>query len=201
MRFDAIVIGVSAGGFRVLNTIIGRINHQFSIPIVIVQHISATAENYIVKHLSDKTNLIVKEIEEKESLRPGTVYFAPPNYHVMVERNKTLSLTVGKRVSYARPSIDVLFDSAAEAYLERLLGIILTGANSDGSEGCRRIKQWGGTVWVQDPDEAEFDEMPQSVINNRVYDKIFTIDELIEHINGLIVEEGCSGRKNENLNG
>ena len=183
MIIDAIVIGVSAGGFKVLEKLITGLKGELKTPIIIVQHISSLAENYIVTYLNERTELHIKEVEEKEDIQAGTVYMAPPNYHILVERNRTLSLTVDKRVSYARPSIDVLFETAAEVYQHKLLGIILTGANSDGTHGCKIVKQWGGIVFVQDPDEAEFNEMPLSVIRENAQDRIVTIDVLIEFIN------------------
>jgi len=183
MTIDAIVIGVSAGGFKVLEKLITGLKRDLTTPIIIVQHISSLAENYIVTYLDERTELYVKEVEEKENIQAGTVYIAPPNYHILVERNKTLSLTVDKRVSYARPSIDVLFETAAEVYQHKLLGVVLTGANSDGTHGCKAVKKWGGMVVAQDPDEAEFNEMPLSVIQENVQDRIMTINALIEFIN------------------
>ncbi|WKY48127.1 chemotaxis protein CheB [Eubacteriaceae bacterium ES3] len=183
MGFDAIVVGVSAGGFKVLEKLITGLRNDLLNPVIIVQHIGTNAENYIVTYLNEQTPLKVKEIEEKEIIRGGTIYFAPPNYHVLVERDKRFSLTTEKRISYARPSIDILFETAAEAYLDRLLGIVLTGANSDGKNGCRAIKKWGGHVLVQDPDEAEYSEMPLSVIEDSQQDEIMSIAEMIDYIN------------------
>jgi len=185
MTIDAIVIGVSAGGFKVLEKLIKGIKDDLKIPIIIVQHISSLAENYIVTYLNERTEMHIKEVEEKEDIRARTVYMAPPNYHILVERNKTLSLTVDKRVCFARPSIDVLFETAAEAYMSKLLGVVLTGANSDGTNGCKTVKKWGGTVFVQAPDDAEFDEMPRSVMRAKAYDRAVTIDELIAFINHI----------------
>ena len=185
MEIEAIVIGVSAGGFKTLEKLILGLKEDLRVPIVVVQHIGASSENYIVTYLNEKSGLTIKEVEEKEAVLGGTVYFAPSNYHVLIERNRTFSLTVGEKVCFARPSIDVLFESAAEAYPDQLLGIILTGANSDGTNGCRDIKACGGVVIVQDPDEAEFKEMPLSVINRDYQDAVLTIDEMIKVINEI----------------
>lgn len=185
MHIEAIVIGVSAGGFKTLDKLIMGLREDIQVPIIVVQHIGASSENYIVTYLNDKSPLNIKEVEEKEWIIGGTVYFAPSNYHVLIERNKTFSLTVEEKVSFARPSIDVLFESAAEAYPDQLLGLVLTGANSDGTNGCRAIKACGGLVFVQNPDEAEFMDMPLSVIRNHYQDAVMTIDEMIDVINKI----------------
>lgn len=189
MDYDAVIIGTSAGGFKTLETLVSCIEVGLKVPIIIVQHISPSAENYIVNYLSERTDLNIKEVDEKEKVVGGTIYFAPPNYHILLERDKTISLSVEKRVSYSRPSIDVVLETAAETYLHRLLGVILTGANSDGTKGCEVVKHWGGTIFVQDPKEAEFDEMPLSVIKTGKYDMIITIQKLIEFINQNLCEK------------
>ncbi|MFV0358081.1 MAG: chemotaxis protein CheB [Bacteroides thetaiotaomicron] len=185
MSEQAIVIGASAGGFKALEKLITGLKPSLTLPVIVVSHIASKAENYIVTYLNDKTDIRVKEVSEKEQIKGGTVYFAPPNYHVLVERNKSLSLTTEKPVSYARPSIDVLFETAAETYLDKLWGIILTGANSDGENGCRAIKKWGGYVLVQDPAEAEYQEMPMAVIRAGLQDRIVTIGEMVDLINEI----------------
>ncbi len=116
----------------------------------------------MVKHLNDICNINVYEAEEKEKVLPGNAYIAPPNYHLLVEGDETLSLTVEPKVNYARPSIDVLFDSAANVYGSGLIGIILTGANRDGSNGLKRIKELGGITIVQDPRTAKSNAMPMA---------------------------------------
>src|ERR1035437_1257630 len=116
MNYEAIVIGVSSGGMNAMKVMFSLLPKEFNTPIIIVQHISAQSENLWIKLLNDTSNLFIKEADEKESIEHGKVYIAPPNYHLLIERNKTFSLTVDERVNYARPSIDVLFESAAEAY-------------------------------------------------------------------------------------
>jgi len=153
---------------------------EFNTPIIIVQHISAQSENLWIKLLNDKSNLFIKEADEKESIEHGKVYIAPPNYHLLIERNKTFSLTVDERVNYARPSIDVLFESAAEAYKNKLIGVILTGSNNDGTNGMKRIKECGGLTIVQDPTTAESAYMPASAIAVVQMDYILTLENIMK---------------------
>jgi two-component system chemotaxis response regulator CheB len=154
-KYDAVVIGSSAGGLNALKTIFQGLDGTFPLPVIIVQHISPDSDNYLIHILNDMNKLKVKEADEKESPVAGTAYIAPPNYHLLVESDGTFTLTVDERVNYARPSIDVLFETAAEAWRGKLIGIILTGANNDGSKGLKRIKELGGLAVVQDPETAE----------------------------------------------
>ena len=115
MNYKAIVIGVSSGGMNAMKILFSSLPVGFSIPIVMVQHISPRSDNKWIALLNDKSNLTIKEADEKEKIESGNVYIAPPNYHLLIERDKTFSLTIDERVNFARPSIDVLFESAAEA--------------------------------------------------------------------------------------
>lgn len=178
MKYEAVVVGASAGGMEALKTILTALPDSFPIPLVIVQHTSPQSDNYLIRYLNKLCPLNVKEADEKESILSGNVYIAPPNYHLLVERNKTLSLTVEPKISYSRPSIDVLFQSAAEAYTDKLIGIILTGANSDGSTGLKRIKELGGLTIVQEPKSAEVSVMPAAAINVVNVDYILNLSEI-----------------------
>ena len=164
MIYDAIVMGVSSGGLKALKIIFSRLPKDFNTPIIIVQHINPHSESLWVKLLNGKSNLEIKEADEKESIEPGNVYIAPPNYHLLIEKNKTFTLTVDERVNFARPSIDVLFESAADAYRNKLIGIVLTGSNNDGTNGIKRIQEYGGLVVIQDPKTAESAYMPASAM-------------------------------------
>ena len=128
--------------------------------------------------LNESCPLTVKEADEKEPIKPGFVYIAPANYHLLVEQNKTLSLSIDSKVCYSRPSIDVLFETAAEAYLSGLIGIILTGANDDGTIGLKKIKEKGGLTIAQDPATAESGVMPLSAIRENVVDQILPLAEI-----------------------
>lgn len=180
MQYEAIVIGVSSGGMNVLKIISSSLPVHFNIPIIIVQHLSAHSDSHWIKLLNEKSHLNVTEADEKEKIKKGNIYIAPPNYHLLIEKDKTFSLTIDERVNFARPSIDVLFESAAEAYTNKLIGIVLTGSNSDGSKGIKRIKDCGGLVIIQDPETAESEYMPKSAIATIVPDYILPLEDIIE---------------------
>lgn len=163
-NFRAVVIGVSTGGVQALSSLLGHLPAHFPVPILIVQHIGAETGDGLARLLNRHSALRVKEADEQDELIPGTVFLAPANYHLLVEAGGTLSLSADAPVSYARPSVDVLFESAAEAFGAQLIGIILTGANFDGSRGLARIKQKGGIAIVQDPADAEAAQMPQAAL-------------------------------------
>ncbi len=180
MKYKAIVIGSSAGGLTALRTLLTMLDKEFKIPIIIVQHTSPSSDNYITTYLNDQCELEVKEADEKETIKNGYVYFAPPNFHLLVEENLTLSLSIDERVNYARPSVDVLFDTAADTYREKLIGIVLTGANNDGSKGLNKIKEYGGLTIVQDPKTAEVDSMPLAAIKATKVDHILSLRKIGE---------------------
>jgi len=180
MNYEAIVIGVSSGGMSAMKIMFSLLPKSFNIPIIIVQHIGVHSDNRWIKILNDTSNLRIKEADEKEKIEQGHVYFAPPNYHLLIEKDKTLSLTIGERVNFARPSIDVLFESAAEAYKIKLIGIILTGSNNDGTKGIKRIQECRGLTIVQDPETAESSFMPESAIAAIKPDYILPLEKIIE---------------------
>jgi two-component system chemotaxis response regulator CheB len=154
-KYEAIVIGTSIGGLHAISTLLEEIPANYPLPIIIVQHRSKTPRDLLEEILQIKTKVKVKQADEKEEIENGVVYIAPPDYHLLIENNKTFSLTVDELDSFSRPSINVLFESAASVYKEKLIGIILTGANNDGSQGVQSIYKNNGLVIVQDPDEAK----------------------------------------------
>ncbi|MFH2050186.1 MAG: chemotaxis protein CheB [bacterium] len=176
--YSAIVIGVSAGGMNALKTILSVLPANFSLPIIIVQHMAADSDSYLISYLNERSSVKVKMAEIREEIKGNTVYIAPPAYHLLIEDDYTFSFTADPYVNYARPSIDVLFETAASAYGSQLVGIILTGANSDGSKGLKDIKDYGGLTLVQDPKTAESDCMPLSAINTVDVDYILNLDEI-----------------------
>ena len=180
MSYEAIVIGVSSGGMKAMKIMFSHLPKGFKTPIIIVQHISAHSDSQWIQLLNDTYNVDIKEADEKEKIENGKVYFAPPNYHLLIEKDKTFSLTIDERVNYARPSIDVLFESAAEAYKNKLIGIILTGSNSDGTNGIKRIQECGGLAIVQDPKTAEATYMPISAISAIQPDYILSLEDIIK---------------------
>jgi two-component system chemotaxis response regulator CheB len=185
----AIVMGVSAGGLAALTAILPNLSHHLNLPILIVQHLSPDSDDFLAAHFNKICLLAVKEAEDKEPILNNTIYFAPANYHLMVEQDKTIALSTAEQVHFSRPSIDVLFETAAEAYLDGLVGIILTGANSDGTMGIRRIRQLNGFVIAQSPESAEMDIMPLAAINQAGVDKILDLQEIAPYINGITVKE------------
>ncbi|TGK02057.1 chemotaxis protein CheB [Leptospira selangorensis] len=178
MRYGAIVIGVSSGGLNALGKILPSLPQNYPIPIVIVQHVSPRSDGYWVESMDKVCKLFVKEADEKESIERGTIYLAPANYHLLVEQDRTFSLSTEAKVNFARPSIDVLFESAAEVYGKELIGLILTGSNSDGALGLKKIKEEGGLTIVQDPETAESSAMPAHAISTTSVDYILPLEEI-----------------------
>ena len=189
MEYKLIVIGASAGGMEALKNLLPVFPPAFPVPIVIVQHISSLSNGFMIQYLNSISSVRVKEAEEKESLCAGTVYFAPPNYHLLIEDDQTLSLTVEKKVNYARPSIDVLFESAAYTYGNALIGVVLTGANNDGAKGLATIKKAGGYTIVQSPETAYSDSMPRSAIGAATPDMIIPIEEIAIVLRDLFMKK------------
>jgi len=162
--YSAVVIGASAGGTNALQQILPRLPANFPIPIIIAQHLHPLQDGAAIIHYSGGSPLTVKDADEKESIRPGFVYFAPPNYHLLVEADYTFSLSIDPKVNFTRPSVDVLFESAADAYGAGLIGIVLSGANQDGAAGLLYIKKHGGLTIAQDPADAEVSYMPRAAV-------------------------------------
>jgi len=180
MQYEAIVIGVSSGGMNALKYLFSELPADYLIPIIIVQHVSAHSDNEWIKTLNNTSNLNIKEADEKEKIETGNVYIAPANYHLMLEKDKTFSLTIDERVNFARPSIDVMFESAAEAFQKKLIGIVLTGSNSDGAKGIKRISELGGLAIIQDPETAESPTMPSSAIAAVQPDYILSLEKIVQ---------------------
>lgn len=178
-----IVIGGSAGVGTLINKILNSLPKEFIIPIIIVRHtLHDDINETYMNILSDKFSINVCEPEDKEPLRDSTVYIAPAGYHLMIEEDMTFSLNVDEKIHYSRPSIDVLFESAASVFGEHLIGILLTGSNSDGAFGLEKIKTLGGTILIQNPETAEFSYMPESAVMRCNVDKTYIIEEIIEII-------------------
>lgn len=180
VKYHAIVIGASAGGLLTLKKMLPELPSDFPCPVIVVQHVSPQSDGYFIKMLDELCSLKVKEAEDTEKIASGTIYFAPPDYHLLLERDHTLTLTLDEKVNYSRPSIDVLFETAAEAFGSHLIGIILTGANADGSKGLLKIKQYGGFTIVQEPKEAENPVMPEKAIRLTMPNLIAEMDEIVQ---------------------
>lgn len=178
LRYKAVVVGSSAGGINALIKVLSVLPADFPIPIIVVQHLHPESGHHLANILSAKSALKIKQADEKELIKQGWVYLAPPNYHLLIEEDFTFSFSLDAPVNYSRPSIDVLFESAIYAYRQHLIGIILTGANNDGSRGVKKIKEQGGFVIVQDPNTAEADTMPKAAISMTTIDKILPLQEI-----------------------
>ncbi len=175
---DAVVIGASAGGLAALSALVTGLPRTFRLPLLMVQHVPPTGPTQLVEIFQRKTELKVKEADDKEPVRGGTLYFAAPGYHLLVEEDLSLSLSQDDAMHFSRPSIDVLFESAADAWGERVAGILLTGANEDGAAGLQAIKQAGGLTVVQDPLEAEVPTMPLAALQRFAPDHILPLCDI-----------------------
>jgi two-component system chemotaxis response regulator CheB len=164
MRYKAVMIGVSAGGIEALKAVLPALPAAFPLPIAIVQHRDERSDGFLAAYLDQICKITVSEAEDKEPLCAGHAYLAPAGYHLLVESDHSFSLSVDARVNYACPSIDVLFESAADVFAGALIGIIMTGANADGAEGLRAIKACGGLAIVQNPETAQAIAMPQAAL-------------------------------------
>ncbi len=164
-EISALVIGASAGGVQALTRLLPKFGKDTKFAIICVIHLPPDAQNLIPEILKDTCSLVVKEAESTEDVKEGIIYIAPPGYHLSVEPNRRFSLSTEEPVHYCRPAIDVLFSSAATVFKKRLVGILLTGANSDGALGLKEIASRGGYTIVQDPDEADFKDMPTAALN------------------------------------
>jgi len=187
MRYSVVAIGTSWGGLAALTKLLGALPGDFELPIVVVQHRGTDAERLLGQLLQDATDLTVCEIEDKDSLKPGTVHVAPANYHVLFD-DGYLSLTIEEPVRFSRPSIDVMLGSAADAYGPNAIGVVLTGANDDGSRGLAQIAARGGKVLVQDPKTAEIPIMPIAAINAVPTAEIVPLDRLAKRLMELSKE-------------
>lgn len=178
----AIIIGASAGCLDALSKILPLLPADYPYPIMVVVHLPSDKDSLMAKLLNEKCTLTVQEAEDKDPLMAGHVYIAPPNYHLLVEKEEIISLSIEEEVNYSRPSIDVSFLSAADIYGSRLIGIILTGANNDGAEGLAAIAAKGGTTIVQDPDEAYIATMPESALTACPDARIMNLFNITEYL-------------------
>ncbi|RHX79266.1 chemotaxis protein CheB [Leptospira yasudae] len=182
MKYEAIVVGVSSGGLNAMKTIFSALPADYEIPLIVVQHLSPRSDGEWIRILGRSSRIKIKEADEKETIEGPAVYVSPPNYHLLIEKNRTFSLSADERVNFARPSVDVLFESASEVYGEALIGIVLTGANSDGANGMKKIKANGGLAIVQDPTTAEAPFMPEAAIRACSVDHVLSLEKISEFL-------------------
>ena len=175
---EAVVIGASAGGFEALLAVLKGLPPTYPMPLVAVLHLPENHESRLPELFGYRLQMQVREARDKETLAPGVLYFAPSGYHLLVETDRTFSLSCEERVNYARPSIDVLFETAADAYGPSLAGVLLTGANYDGAAGLAGMKVAGALTIVQDPASAEIPTMPEAAIRRAPPDLILPLAEI-----------------------
>ena len=184
-RIDGIVIGASAGGVEALCTLLPALPADLRAAVLIVQHIPRDRPSVLAEIFAARCPLRVVEAEDKAPVERGTVYVAPPDYHLLVDRGPVIALSADELVNYSRPAIDVLFESAADAYGERLLGIVLTGASHDGAAGLHAVAQAGGVAAVQRPDTAQAPRMAQSALARAPGALALTLEEMQDWLRTL----------------
>lgn len=180
-----VAIGCSAGGMHALRTVLEGLDRALAAPVVVVCHTGSEDVTTFCELLGAISSLPVREARERLAPAPGVVHVAPAGYHLQVERNGRFSLSIDERVAFSRPSIDVLFETAAEAWTNRLVGVVMTGANSDGAEGLRSIRARGGTAVVQDPAGAYAPAMPQAALDLAGADHCVPLDDIAPLLNRL----------------
>ena len=181
-RAEAVAIGASAGALETLSAILPALPGDYPLPVLVVVHLPPDRKSMMAELLQNRCRVAVREAEDKEPIEGGVVYLAPPDYHLMVEHDRRLSLSGEEAVQYSRPSIDVLFETAAEAYGPGLVGVVLTGANSDGARGLQAIRRAGGAGVVQDPATAVAAAMPRAALEACPDARSMRLEEIAEHL-------------------
>jgi two-component system chemotaxis response regulator CheB len=186
--FDIVALASSAGGLAALSRVLAALPASFPATLVVVQHLAPQHRSLMADILSRRTPLRVKQAEEGEQVSPATVYIAPPNWHLLVNPDGTLSLTQSQLVHFLRPSADLLFGSVAASYGERAIAVVLTGTGRDGAMGVQAIKKMGGTVIAQDKTTAEFFGMPSAAIQSGSVDFVLPLDEIATVLVTLVMK-------------
>jgi two-component system, chemotaxis family, protein-glutamate methylesterase/glutaminase len=182
-----VAVAASAGGLKALGTLLSDLPGDFPVPILVVQHLDPRHKSLLADLLGRRTTLRVKHAEQGEPVTPGTVYIAPPNHHLLVNAAGVLSLTDTELVHFVRPSVDLLFESAAASYRERTIAVVLTGSGSDGATGVRAVKKMGGTVIAQDESSSDFFGMPGSAIATGTVDRVLPLSEIAPALSALVL--------------
>ena len=184
MQDEIVVIGASRGGLKAAQVVLSGLDPAFPWPVVIVQHRGKDHETGLCEYLKRSSALPVIEPDDKEEIRPGNVYLAPRDYHLLINGD-SFALSVDPPVAFARPSIDVLFESAADEYQDRTIGVIMTGTNGDGALGLATIKAKGGLTLVEDPFTAAHKEMPEAALAQSTPDWVLPLSEIASRLNSL----------------
>ncbi len=189
VAFDIVALAASAGGLNALSHVLAALPKNFPAALVVVQHLDPRHRSLMADILSRRTTLTVKQAEAADRLAPGTAYIAPPNKHLLVNSDGTISLTQTELVHFLRPSADLLFESVAASYKDRAIAVVLSGSGSDGSMGVKAIKKMGGTVIVQDEKSAEFPGMPAAAVQTGNVDFILPLEEIPSALVTLVIRE------------
>jgi hypothetical protein len=184
-EFDAVVIGVSAGGLKALIELFSGLRNDLQIPIIVTQHLHPLEDRGLAEILNTKSRVKVVTADDNLKIVPNRIFVGPPDHHLLINENGCFSLSKEAKVNHSRPSIDLMFRSASLAFGGRIVGIILTGANDDGADGIKTIRQKGGYTIAQDPETAEFKAMPLAAIETGMVDKILNLKEIADYINNL----------------
>jgi two-component system chemotaxis response regulator CheB len=187
LAFEIVVVGTSYGGLAALQTVLPALARDFPLPVVVVQHRGKDSDN-LCEFLQRHCALPLSEPNDKEAIAPGRVYLAPRDYHLLIEKDG-FALSTEAPVGYARPSVNVLFESAADVYQQHVVGVVLTGANSDGAQGLAKIKAYGGLCVVEDPAGAESRGMPEAAIAATPVDAILPLAQVAPYLNQLCQHE------------
>ncbi len=190
MKYDIIVIGTSAGGIDALKTVLKRFEWSNQVAIMIILHLGSNSKSYLSNIISGLVQGQVYEVEDKMNIKRGAVFIAPPNYHVLIEKDGTFTLITTEKVCFARPSIDVTFESVADTFGDSAIGLLLTGANHDGGQGLKQIKIAGGYTIVQDPNTAQAREMPEYGIMTANPHEIVELEEIGARLNEILKNNG-----------
>ncbi len=186
--FDVVAIAASAGGLKAINAVLSNLPAEFPAPIVIVQHLDPRHRSLMAEILARNTPLQVKQAEESESVQPGLVYIAPPDRHLLVNPDGTLTLSQSELVHFVRPSADLLFESVAASHKERAIAVVLSGTGTDGSMGVQAINKMGGTVICQAVETAEFTGMPLAAMQSKCVDFSLPLDEIAAALITLVMK-------------
>lgn len=185
LRFKTVIIGGSAGSLTVLFDVLPALDPHLKTSIILVLHRKNSGDSSLSELLSSKTVLPLKEIDDKDPVLSGNIYLAPADYHVLIEKNYFFSLDVSEKINFSRPSLDVTFESAADAFGTSLTAILLSGSNNDGTAGLKAVQEAGGMIIVQKPETANMAYMPKHAINNLSVDHILDPKEISKFINSL----------------
>ncbi len=184
-KYKALIIGGSAGSFQVVTKILSSLSDKFPIPVLLCLHRLKHVRSGFVEALSLKSNIPIEEPNDKDQLKPGRAYLAPANYHMFIELANRIALSTDDPVNHSRPSIDLSFTTAANAYRDKLIAIILSGANRDGALGLKVVSERGGITIVQDPKECEVKTMTESAMQLTKVDYVYSTEEIIRFLSKL----------------